>query len=160
MPCSECKEREIFAVDLCLACLRSSIKRGWLRKCKVDMCFAEKLVMGYCTAHYGRVRKHGHPQADIPIKRNSVGHVNKDGYRMISRNSKSIAEHRFVMQEMLGRDLLPGENVHHKNGVRNDNRPENLELWIISQPVGQRPEDLLVWADEIIERYRGHPTLP
>jgi len=57
------------------------------------------------------------------------------------------------MKEKLGRDLLPGENVHHINGVRDDNRPENLELWVTKQPKGQRPEDLLEWANEIIRRY-------
>jgi HNH endonuclease len=57
-----------------------------------------------------------------------------------------ILEHRAVMQRILGRPLEPFENVHHKNGVRHDNRPENLELWTKPQPAGQRPEDLVDWV--------------
>lgn len=66
-----------------------------------------------------------------------------------------IRQHVLIMTEILGRSLLPGETVHHKNGVRDDNRQENLELFVIGQPRGQRPTDLLEWADEIIARYRG-----
>lgn len=43
--------------------------------------------------------------------------------------------------------------VHHKNGNRSDNRPENLELWSKSQPPGQQVEDKVRWAREILERY-------
>lgn len=50
------------------------------------------------------------------------------------------------MEQLLGRLLEPFENVHHKNGVRNDNDPENLELWVKPQPCGQRPEDLVAWV--------------
>ena len=64
-----------------------------------------------------------------------------------------LYEHVKVMSEILGRPLAPGENVHHINGVRDDNRPENLELWVVAQPSGQRPADLVAWAHEILRRY-------
>lgn len=70
-----------------------------------------------------------------------------------------LLEHVKVMSETLGRPLFQGENVHHRNGVRDDNRPENLELWVRSQPSGQRPADLVAWAWEIIERYDKQPSL-
>lgn len=61
------------------------------------------------------------------------------------------------MERALGRKLVGNENVHHKNGDRLDNRPENLELWLRRQPSGQRVEDLVEFVcDNYLDAVRTH----
>ena len=79
--------------------------------------------------------------------------VHPEGYVRIAVNGKYRLQHRVVMEQLLGRPLLPEENVHHLNGRRDDNRPENLELWTRSQPPGQRVADKVAWAKEILALY-------
>lgn len=86
----------------------------------------------------------------------------KRGYMMVlspghprADKARYVFEHVLVMEETLGWYLLPGENVHHRNGIKDDNRPENLELWTRPQPAGIRASDAVAWAREILARYEG-----
>ena len=66
-----------------------------------------------------------------------------------------VFEHILVVEDSLGRYLGPGEAVHHRNGQRDDNRPENLELWTRPHPSGIRVSDAVAWAHGILARYEG-----
>jgi hypothetical protein len=106
-----------------------------------------------------RVKNGKDPNA--PIRKASPGDwgawTKKRGYVSRGRSVDGIREeqlqHRLVMSEHLGRELLPGENVHHINGVKDDNRIENLELWVTSQPSGQRLTDKIEWAISFAAQY-------
>lgn len=128
--------------------------------CEVETCDRGTYARDLCQAHFRRVERHGDPQTDIPLRQMGDGIVTRDGYRRLYRPghpnsgaSGTIFEHRLVMTEALGRPLLAGETVHHKNGDKLDNRPENLELWASRHQAGQRVDDLVSDALAVLRRY-------
>jgi nitrogen regulatory protein PII len=80
-----------------------------------------------CVKHLERLKKYGSPHTTVHAVP-GTGHTNKVGYRIVRHNGRSCLEHRVVMERHLGRKLLKEENVHHINGVKDDNRLENLTL--------------------------------
>lgn len=120
---------------------QSRIWDGSRPKCIIPDCNLNKLpgIGLYCSEH-----REQHSRSY---------HVN--GYKIFYRNGKQIFEHRDIMEKKLGRPLKKHETVHHINGVRDDNRDENLELWSSSHPYGQTVRDKVAWAREILALY-GH----
>lgn len=124
--------------------------------CSVDACCQSVAGRGLCAKHYYRLRKHGDPLLGRPKRPDGAGHIDRNGYVVKQVNGVTDLEHRQVMALILGRPLLPTESVHHKNGDRADNRPENLELWSKAQPAGQRVDDKVAFAMEILTLYAPH----
>jgi HNH endonuclease len=148
-------ERRAARRGLCQACYDDERLRG--RECSVAGCERQQKARGWCALHYNRWYVEGDPGEPRSRRDYGAGFIDVHGYRMISVNGQARREHHVVMEQMLGRRLRPFERVHHRNGLRADNRPENLELWAIAHPPGVRVDDLVDWvvseyADRVRER--------
>lgn len=123
--CGEClPERQLYRTD------------GKIRTCSKACYIGHFLAVGETNINYKR-----------------GWYKNANGYVCLSFENKKVLQHKAVMEKYLGRKLRKGEQVHHKNGIRHDNRIENLELWSSSHPSGQRVEDMVAFCKEYLEQY-------
>lgn len=133
--------------------------------CRVEDCDRPSHARRLCVTHYRRLLNDGDVRAEDPIRVVTGTGWWSHGYwyvpvspeeRWLVGGDHRAAEHRLIMARRLQRPLHRDEVVHHINGRRTDNRPENLELWSTAHPKGQRIEDKVEFARLILHRYAGH----
>lgn len=131
--------------------------------CVTDGCGNLAVARERCPSCYKTALRRGTVEVDPDVRVvTGDGHISH-GYwcviapedeRHLTGGAAKVGEHRLVMARHLGRALLPEEQVHHINGDKLDNRLENLELWSTSHPSGQRVEDKVEWALQVLRTYR------
>lgn len=168
--CRHCQRKKRLKNQIkmtCCSCLRSDllIMNKTLKLC--NTCLRRKRESEDPTLKQKRTdrariesRKLRGTPLDAPIRVRQGTWKTKEGYVITLRydhpnaSSKgSIFVHTLNMSEKIGRPLRKGETVHHINGIKDDNRIENLELWSSSHGSGQRVEDKIEWAKQFLESY-------
>lgn len=122
-------------------------------QCMIVGCEGSVVCNSLCNMHYRRLLRTGE-LGPVERKRALVGSgIDRKGYRVLNVAGRQYKEHRLVMERELGRPLHANENVHHIDGDRLNNDPSNLELWVRTQPCGQRVSDKVRAAISLLKQY-------
>lgn len=154
MPCSDIGRKQDSEAALVTNCVVCGTPIIGPRKPSGGMSPKRKLCSTACRATFRRTSYQQKNSAQEPTRR-----IGRWGYvRLLipgknGEPSRDVLEHRYVMEQVLGRELRKEETVHHINGVRTDNRPDNLRLFTSNHGPGQEVDDQVRWAIEILELY-------
>lgn len=102
--------------------------KGTTPPCSIGGCARPSKVRGLCAAHYARKKRYGDPLAPMRRAPSGAGSLNGSGYRVFNHGRGPEREHIMIAERALGHLLPVGAVVHHANGMRDDNRPENLVI--------------------------------
>lgn len=96
--------------------------------CKLPGCPNKVVARGMCDNHYRRWKRNGDPTVHYNKPWGSARTVRADGYIYITKNGKQVMEHRWLIEQKIGRPLTECEVVHHRDRDRQNNRLDNLVL--------------------------------
>jgi len=130
-------------------------------RCTFPGCSRKHHSNGWCQSHQSQLDRSQELRPIIPKQARPFRHYTKQGYVLVrapaghpnAQHNGAILEHVLVMTQMLGRPLAKGETVHHRNNIKWDNRPQNLELWHVHQPCGASVADTVAWARWFLVQY-------
>jgi hypothetical protein len=132
----DCPTDDMVTCALCGLVCKNQISASHIQE-KHNMTTVEYKALGYDTLSPNRRNKVAQHFKIAEIKRNygadhhnfKGGHINSSGYRVISRLGKhNLLEHRVIAEQKIGRPLQKGEVVHHVDGNRLNNHPDNLQV--------------------------------
>lgn len=156
VPCSAIGRRKNTMDKHRFACLYCGKEQSRRRKPEGHVYREQKFCDVECKAAHQRSKAFAKFEAG-----NFGRHIKRNGYVWISIpalandgvNKTEMLEHRYVMEQHLGRKLRPDETVHHKNGNRAHNTMDNLELFSSRHGPGQRVIDKIAFAIEMLQLY-------